>query len=228
MTRTTNARIAGVTFLLYIAAGLASMAVFGRATSGEGIAAKLANMAQHAPDVRVVVLLNLLTSFCALALGVTLWALTRDEDPDLAMAGMVCRVVEGVNGAAGIPRLLGLLALATGTGVDAPDPAAAQALGAYLLRGGGGGASVSALFFAVGSTIFAWLLLRGRMIPAWMAWLGVVSSLLVVVALPLQLFGVLAANWWVWMPLLAFELAFAGWLLVKGVAMPARQAVPSR
>lgn len=219
MTRTTNARIAGVTFLLYIAAGLASMAVFGRATSGEGIAAQLASMAQHATDVRVAVLLNLLTSFCALALGVTLWALTRDQDPDLAMAGLVCRVVEGVNGAAGIPRLLGLLALATGTGADAPDPAAAQALGAYLLRGGGG-ASVSAIFFAVGSTIFAWLLLRGRMIPAWMAWLGVVSSLLVVVALPLQLFGALAANWWVWMPLLAFELVFAGWLLVKGVAMP--------
>jgi Domain of unknown function (DUF4386) len=227
MTRTTNARIAGVTFLLYIAAGLASMAVFGRATSGEGIAAKLANMAQHATDVHVVVMLTLLTSFCALILGVTLWALTRDQDPDLAMAAMLCRVVEGVNGAAGIPRLLGLLALATGTGVDAPDPAAAQALGAYLLREGGG-ASVSAIFFAVGSTIFAWLLLRGRMIPAWMAWLGVVSSLLVVVALPLQLFGALAANWLVWMPLLAFELVFAVWLLVKGVAMPARQAAPSR
>ena len=63
------------------------------------------------------------------------------------------------------------------------------------------------------------------MIPAWMAWLGVVSSFLVVVALPLELFGALAANWWVWMPLLAFELVFAGWLIVKGVAVPpARQA----
>ncbi len=226
MTRTTNARIAGVTFLLYIAAGLTSMAVFGRATSGEGIAAKLASLAQHATDVRVDVLLTLLTSFCALILGVTLWALTRDQDPDLAMLALVCRVVEGVNGAASIPRMLGLLALATGTGVNAPDPAAAQALGAYLLRGGGG-VSVSAIFFAVGSTIFAWLLLRGRMIPVWMAWLGVVSSLLVVVALPLQLFGALAANWLMWMPLLVFELAFAVWLLVKGVAVPpARQAAP--
>jgi len=45
MTRTTNARIAGFTFLFYIAAGLASMAVFGRATAGEGIAAKLASLA---------------------------------------------------------------------------------------------------------------------------------------------------------------------------------------
>ena len=226
MTRTTNARIAGFTFLLYIAAGLASMAVFGRATSGEGIAAKLASLAQHATDLRVVVMLTLLTSFCALILGVTLYALTREQDADLAMLALVCRVVEGVNGATSIPRTLGLLSLATASGASAADRAAAETLGAFLLRGGG--ASVSAIFFGVASTLFSWLLLRGRMIPAWMAWLGVVSSLLVVVALPLQLFGVLAANWLVWMPLLAFELAFAGWLIVKGVAPPARQAALPR
>ncbi len=42
MTRTTNARIAGFTFLFYIAAGIASMVLFGRATGSEGIAAQLA------------------------------------------------------------------------------------------------------------------------------------------------------------------------------------------
>lgn len=167
MTRTTNARIAGFTFLFYIAVGLASMAVFGRATAGEGIAAKLASLAQHATDVRVVVMLTLLTSFCALILGVTLYALTREQDPDLAMLALVCRVVEGVNGATSIPRTLGLLSLATASGASAADRAAAETLAAFLLRGGG--ASVSAIFFAVASTLFSWLLLRGRMIPAPMA-----------------------------------------------------------
>ena len=37
MTRKTNSRIAGVTFLVYIAAGLTSLAISGRTTSGEGI-----------------------------------------------------------------------------------------------------------------------------------------------------------------------------------------------
>jgi hypothetical protein len=41
MTRTTNARIAGFTFLFYIAAGISSVVLFGRATRGEGVAAKL-------------------------------------------------------------------------------------------------------------------------------------------------------------------------------------------
>ena len=38
MTRTTNARIAGFTFLFYIAAGITSLVLFGR-TGGEEIAA---------------------------------------------------------------------------------------------------------------------------------------------------------------------------------------------
>src|SRR5213594_3699729 len=119
MTRTTNARIAGFTFLFYIAAGITSVVLFGWATSGEEVAAKLAGIAQHATDVRVVVVLDLLQCFSALVLAVTLYAITREQDPDLAMLGMTCRVIEAVPGHGEI-------------------------------------------YFAVGSTLFSWLLLRGR------------------------------------------------------------------
>jgi len=79
MTRTTNARIAGFTYLFYIAAGISSMVLFGRAASGEGIAVKLAGIAQHATDVRVVFVLSLLTCFAALVLAVTLRATSGQE-----------------------------------------------------------------------------------------------------------------------------------------------------
>ena len=49
MTRTTNARIAGFTFLFYIAAGVAIMVLSGQATGAGGTTAKLAGIAQHAP-----------------------------------------------------------------------------------------------------------------------------------------------------------------------------------
>ena len=48
MTRTANARIAGFTFLFYIAIGLAGMALDRRATMGEGAADRLANLAAQA------------------------------------------------------------------------------------------------------------------------------------------------------------------------------------
>jgi hypothetical protein len=227
MTRTTNARLAGFTFLLYIAAGIASLIFSGRATSGEGTAAKLASIAQHASDVRVAAVLILFTSFAAVVLGVTLYAITRDEDPDLAMLALICRVIEGVNNGTGVQRQLELLWLATAAGPNAPDTEAAHALGAFLFAGQGGS---SAIFFAVGSTLFSWLMLRGRMIPVALAQLGVFASLLLVVILPLQVAGILgSANWFgvvtwlMWLPMLLFEVTLAVWLIVKGVAAPARR-----
>lgn len=166
MTRTTNAKLAGVAYIVYIAAGIASLALARRT---------------HVVDV-----LTLITSMSALVLGVTLYAITREEDHDLAMVAMMCRIVEA------IPL----------------------------------GVNRSAFFFAVGSTIFCWLLLRGRMIPGALAWLGVVASALLVVVLPLQTAGLFASRatwysgitWFMWLPMLVFELIVAGWFIVKGVA----------
>ena len=158
----TNARLAGVAYLLYIVAGIASMAF--KPAAGT---------------------LGLITSLCALVLAVTLYALTRVVDADLALLALACRVVESVPG---------------------------NTLHAEW-------------FFAVGSTIFCWLFLRGRLIPAALAWLGIVASVLLVVVGPVQHAG--GANWmsgltWaIWMPMLVFEIAFAVWLLTKGVASSA-------
>jgi hypothetical protein len=133
MTRTTNARVAGFTFFFYIAAGVSGMFLFAGATGGEGIAARLASIAQHATAVRVTVLLVLLQGFCALVLGVTLHAITREQDPDLAMLGLACRVVEGITGIF-VARTLGLLWLATAELPNAGDAAATHLLGAFLFK----------------------------------------------------------------------------------------------
>lgn len=162
------ARVAGATFLIYIAAGITSLALSGR--------------------TNVTDVLSLLTSFSALVLGVTLYMITREQGPALAMLALTCRVLEAVSGEA-------------------------------------------AIFFAVGSMLFSWLLLRGRLIPVALAWLGVIASVLLVVILPLQLAGRFGGptswsesiTWLVWLPMLVFEVVLALWLLIKGVAMPAAQ-----
>ena len=171
MTRTTNARVAGFTFLIYFAAGVASLLLAGRGSA--------------------TAVLSLVTSFSALVLGVTLYAITREQDRDIAMLGLTCRVIEAAPGHGEI-------------------------------------------YFAVGSTAFCWLLLRGRMIPVALAWLGVIASVMLVVLLPLQLGGLFggarawssAVTWAVWLPLLVFELTLALWLITKGIAMPAPRQSP--
>src|SRR5918997_398108 len=189
MTRTTNARIAGFTFLAYIAVGITSMMLFAAATKGHGTAAQLATIAQHATDVRLTILLTLAMNLSALVLGVTLYAITRDQDRDLAMMAMICRVAEGIAGM-DVSGTLGLLWLATGTDAAAVDAGGASALGAFFLKMQHT-MGASATFFALGSTLFSWLLLRGRMIPVPLAWLGVLASVLLVACLPLHLAGLL-------------------------------------
>ena len=70
--------------------------------------------------------------------------------------------------------------------------------------------------------IFSYLLLRGRLVPVPLAWLGVFASVLVVVAFPLQLVGLFKGplTTYMWMPMFAFEVPLGLWLLIKGVATP--------
>lgn len=163
------ARVAGFTLLFYIIAGITSLAL--------GSQSQLTD------------LLYLLQSLSALVLGVTLYALTREQGPVLALLALTCRVAEAIQ---------------------------------Y---------GESAIYFAVGSLFFSWLLLRGRLIPTALAQLGVIASALLVVVLPLQLVGLFGASmswassltWLLWLPMLVFEVTLALWLIAKGVALPAPQ-----
>ena len=135
MTRTTNARVAGVTFLFYIASGISSLALAAR---------------PHATDV-----LSVFASLSALVLGVTLYPSRANRIRPRVTRARLSR--------------------------HRSDARQRRAWG---------------YFFAVGST-FLWLLLRGRMIPAPLGWLGVVASALLFVVLLAQRAGLFgdAVNW---------------------------------
>ncbi len=225
MTRRTNARVAGFTFLIYIAVALSATILFSRAAVGEGTAEKLAGIARHATSVRFGIVLELAGCFCALVLAMTLYAITRDQDPDLARLAMTCCAAEGVIEALSLPRGVGRLWLATAAGTDAPDPAAAATIGTLLMKLPDWSPTLGVTFFAVGSTIFAWLFLRGRMVPIALSRLGVFASILPAILLPVRLVGIPLgpAHELMWLPMLVFEVSIALWLIVKGAAMPVRR-----
>jgi hypothetical protein len=223
VTRTTNSRVAGFAFLFYIVVGISSMMLGSGATAGDTVAARLASVAAHAPQIRSTIILNLLANISALVLAVTLYGLTRDEDNELAVFAMICRVCEGLSGAVTLHDSVALLKLAA---LPTSDAVLANASVLFMPDAPMG---IGATFFAVGSTIFSYLLLRGRMVPLAIAWLGVLSSALLVVLLPLQFIGVVSgivtSFLVMWMPALVFELTLAGWLLVKGAAPPGSRPV---
>ena len=155
-------------------------------------------------------------------------------DEDLALLALLCRVAEGAVNAVAAVQGASRIALASAVAAARGETHdAAMATAALLLRAGGGTVVISGTCFAVGSTLFAWLLLRGRLVPGWLARLGVVASLLVAVLLPAQWLG-LEGTWVtlvMWLPALVFEVGLGGWLIVKGVAVspaPAHSSPTSR
>ena len=223
MTRRMNAKVAGVTYLLYIVLGISSL-ILGGATSADAIATRLTLIGQNVLQTRIELLLSVTVGFVAITLAVSLYGLTRDEDNELSVLGLVCRGAEGLMGVLPIPTL-GLLWLATTPpGSNPSDTVATHALATFLVQLSRWQVVIASILFAAGSTVFCYLLLRGRMIPIPLAWLGLFASVLLVIALPIQLVGVLRGpvTQLIWLPMLAFEVPVALWLIIKGVT-PSRQ-----
>ena len=115
----------------------------------------------------------------------------------------------------GIPKTLGLIWLAKARVAEA---ATRKILGTSLLMASNN-AMMGGTFFAVGSFVFSYLLLRGRVVPVALAWTGIVASALLVIFLPFTLAGFITGpfQWYIWLPMILFEVPLAGWLMIKGV-----------
>lgn len=103
------------------------------------------------------------------------------------------------------------------TGADASS---VQGLEAFLKEGEGATVLIAVTCFAIGSTLFCYLFRRARTIPVSLAWLGLISSVLLVIGLPLQILGFVQGGMLIWMPMLVFE------NLVRVLADLQRVAVP--
>jgi hypothetical protein len=225
MTLTTNSRIAGVTFLLYIAIALSSMYVDGLIKrDAVDVAARLANIAESTSLMKLQIVLTLLSALCAITIAVTVYGLTRHIDRELALFAYVFRVAEGIIIILATLIVIALIVVASNAAVPTADNSAYLAMGTVLL----GierviGMSIAAFCFTLGSAFYSYLFIKGRSIPVALAWLGFISSVILLIAVPLQLVGILQEGLLtslMWMPMLLFEVILSFWLMVKGVREP--------
>jgi hypothetical protein len=217
----TNSRIAGATFLIYIAVGMTSLYLSSVMIGGaEDPMAKLAAITGKKYLIQVNILLTLVSAACALALAVTIYGLTRDVDREIALMAMCCRVAEGIVIVIATIVPLAMMEIAALTSSSAEGESIAfRPLAIVLFKLEGATGLIAATCFALGSTLYCYLFVRARSIPAWLAWLGLFSSIILVALLPLIIAGVfegLLASL-MWLPMLVFELIFAVLLLLKGV-----------
>lgn len=214
MTLRNDARLAGVIYLAYTVFTMASVIIYGNAVTGTDILQRLSSIAHMITELRVTVLLDLLQVICALVLAVTLYRLTSGVDKTLAMIAMLFRVGEGLLGTSAIFSKLQLMRLATTAQINAPDTAL---LGDYIRSKPD--TYFSEFCFVIGGTLFAYLFLRGRLIPSLLAWIGVITIGLQAICVSLQIAGFVSDSVVspIWFLIMLYEIPLGIWLIVKGI-----------
>jgi hypothetical protein len=228
MTQRADARLAGSTYLLYIVFSMSSAILFAKATAGDDASQTLATIARMIGTARVTVLLDLLQPVCALVLAVTLYRLVKAVNPTLALLAMIFRAGEGLLGTFPILTKLELMHLATTPPVDPANTAGYLAAAKELLHRPDDG--FSQFFFVGGGFLFACLFLRGRLIPRWLAWIGVVTIGAQVIFVPLHIATMVPGSFvnWGWMAILVYEMPLGIWLIVKGTSSSGLSPINAR
>lgn len=216
MTRAAVARAAGATFLLYIAVKVASAILFEGSIGSGAAAGRLAAVAAHAGDLRIATVLALGNCVCALVMAVLLYFYTRGSHPELSTLILVSRTGEAVLFGVFALGMIALVYIATNSTPASGDTDAALVVA--IIRSTRHATLVASFFFAIGSTVFAWVLLRARLAPRSLAALGLLGSLVPIVGMPLQIIGATRGfnTGLLWVLMFLFEIVLGVWLLATG------------
>lgn len=218
-----NAVAAGVFFLVAFAAAIAGLALYQPALSHPDY------VLGAGADGQVLLggFLELLLAGSCIGTGVALYPVVKRYGPSVAL-GYVCgRLLEAAIICVGIVATLSLVSLRQDApaGDDEALTTAAQTLIAlhdwtFLLGPG--------LVIGVNSMLLAWLMYRSRLVPTWIARLGLAGGALVLASSTAVLFGLYAQTSAVALvaavPVAAWELCLAVRLITRGFAAPPERA----
>lgn len=213
------ARLAGAMFLFVNAAGIfAEVFVRGSLLSGD-----VTEVAQNINNSELLYRLSIVSDLVMLTGGLVLiWALyvlLRPVNRDLALLAVFLRIVEtAVTVGATIASLIAVRLLGGADYLNVFEAGELHALSRLARITFGFGQDIGFIFLGLGSTVFAYLLLRSRYIPRVLAGWGIFASLLlatynlVIVVVP----AVTALMYVSLAPMGIYEIGIGLWLVIKG------------
>ena len=213
------ARLAGAMFLFVNATGIfAEVFVRGSLLSGDAT-----RVAQNIIDSERLYRLSIVSDLIMLTGGLVLiWALyllLRPVNRDLALLAVFLRIVEtAVSVGATVASLIAVRLLGSADYLNGFEAGELHGLSWLARNAFGFGQDVGFIFLGLGSTVFAYLLLRSRYIPRVLAGWGVFASLflatynLVIIVVP----AVTALMYVSLVPMGIYEISTGLWLLTKG------------
>jgi Domain of unknown function (DUF4386) len=216
----TAARIVGLLYLVQMATG-----IFGQSVRDQlivrGDAAKTAqNIIGAERWFRLSIAGDLITYILVIALIWALYILLRPVNKNLALLGVLFRMAE--NAILCVATINSLIVLKLLSGADYLNSFAANQLNSLVtlaLGVQGLAMNVGFILLGLGSTVFAYLLLKSGYVPKALAAWGIFASLmLALVTLGIMVFPALAALGLTYMvPMGIYEVGLGFWLLFKGL-----------
>ena len=194
----------------------------------------LINGAAHANQVLLGALMELVLVCTAIGTAIGLFPVLRPYGERIALAHLCFRFLEAVVITIGIVAVLSLLTLSQDFVAAAdPDASAFHPSGTLLHAVYKWTSMLGPLFFlGINTLMYSSLLYKSRLVPRPLAVLGLTGATLVFGYAMLVMFGVAVPGSGplilLALPIAAYEMILAGWLIVKGFNPRAIAAAPAR
>jgi len=222
------ARVAGFIYLSAMALSMFSqMYVPGRIVVPGDLGATAQNLLAHEGLFRAGIVVDVVIFVSDVVIAWAFYELLKPVDAALARLGAWLRVADAAI-MAGV-TLYGLVSLRLLSGADylqGIETEKLQALARLFMIVRGTGLYIGFVFLGAGSTVLAYVLLKSRYVPRWLAAWGIfASALLTVGSLATMQSPWFAANASMifMVPMFFYEVPLGLWFLVKGVDVSARK-----
>jgi len=217
------ARVVGFTYLLTFAIVVfVNFGIHGRLIVSGNVAETAQNIVASEQLWRIGIALDLIYSVGIIVLLLTLYAILKPVNQNLALLAAFLRLVYALTWVLVTLNLFDVLRVLSGADyLQAFEADQLQAFIRLALDASSDMYYVGLIFWALASTVCSYLLFKSRFIPRGLAVLGVISSawcaLCTIVFIISPNFAKVVDLWWFDTPMVIFEIVTGLWLLVKGL-----------
>ena len=214
-----TAKLIGILFILAAASAIAGVLLYNPILNNSDY---LVEGSTHANQVILGALMELILVVSAVGTATAMFPILRKYNETIALWHVCFRFLEAVVITVGLISVLALLTLSREfAAAGAPDTASFQAVGTSLIAIHDWTFMLGPLFFlGINTIMYSYIFYKSKLVPTALACLGMTGAVLVFICALLVMFGVIQQvsllGGLLALPIAAFEISLAVWLIVKG------------
>ena len=212
-----TSKLLGLVFLWVAIASILSGLLFSFTIGSGSIAENLVNISNNVAQLRISIVIDLITSVGIIVLGILLFVVLQKQNRNIALIALGFYLAEAIILAVSKISYFLLIPLSLEyIKAGSLDSYNLLTLGLILKDASTVGWSVHMLFFSLGAILFYYLFYKAKSIPQVLALWGLIAALLALIHTFLALLNPAGDRMILLIPEMFFELTIGFWLIIKG------------